>query len=269
MTDPWPGLHIYLAGGMAVSGPAGTADGRALGSRQARLVLANLALGRCNPIPRATLAEAVWGPAMPEAWDMGLAALVSRLRGVLARVEGTRAGDGVRDGDESQGLRIVVADGCLALRLPSGSWIDIEAAFDAVDKAENALRAGDVDRAWAEAAIAQAIARRPFLPGETLAWVRRGQVDLGAVAVRALACLSEAAARRGRAEVSVKAASDAVQLSPGSETAWRALMRAHAAAGDRAEALRAYSRLRASLRDELGVDPSPSTQALYVDLLRS
>ncbi len=269
MTDPWPGLRIYLAGGMAVSGPAGTADGRALGSRQARLVLANLALGRCNPIPRFALAEAVWGPAMPEAWDMGLAALVSRLRGVLARVEGPGMGDGSSAGDEPRALRIAVADGCLALRLPSDSWIDIEAAFDAVDKAENALRGGDVDRAWAEAAIAQAIARRSFLPGETLAWVRRWQLELATVAVRALACLSEAATRRGRTEVSVKAASDAVQLSPGSEVAWRALIRAHAAAGDRPEALRAYTRLRASLRDELGVDPSPSTQALYVDLLRS
>jgi DNA-binding SARP family transcriptional activator len=45
-----------------------------------------------------------------------------------------------------------------------------------------------------------------------------------------------------------------VRLEPFRETAYQLLMKTHAAAGDRAEALRVYARCREVLRDELGVD---------------
>jgi len=44
-------------------------------------------------------------------------------------------------------------------------------------------------------------------------------------------------------------------------------MAAHDAAGNRAEALRAYQRARRLLADELGVDPSAETEAAYLSLL--
>jgi len=46
-------------------------------------------------------------------------------------------------------------------------------------------------------------------------------------------------------------------------------MRAHAAAGNRSAALRAYERCRQLLADELGVSPSPQTEAVYLDILRA
>ena len=46
-------------------------------------------------------------------------------------------------------------------------------------------------------------------------------------------------------------------------------MRMHAAAGDRAEALRVLGRCRELLRDELGISPSPQTEAVYLDILRA
>ena len=45
------------------------------------------------------------------------------------------------------------------------------------------------------------------------------------------------------------------------ETGWQRLMRALAAAGNRAEALRAYAQCKKLLADELGVAPSPETEA--------
>jgi DNA-binding SARP family transcriptional activator len=45
-------------------------------------------------------------------------------------------------------------------------------------------------------------------------------------------------------------------------------MRCEAALGNRAEAVRAYHQCRQLLREQLGVDPSPETQALFVTLLR-
>ena len=38
--------------------------------------------------------------------------------------------------------------------------------------------------------------------------------------------------------------------------------------GYRAEALRVYHRCRALLGEELGIDPSPETESLYLELLR-
>ena len=47
------------------------------------------------------------------------------------------------------------------------------------------------------------------------------------------------------------------------------LMRAHAAAGNRAEALWAYERCRKIISAELGVAPSAETTAVYMKVLRS
>ena len=43
----------------------------------------------------------------------------------------------------------------------------------------------------------------------------------------------------------------------------------HAAVGDRAEALRVFAKCRELLRDELGVGPSPQTEAVYLEILRA
>jgi tetratricopeptide (TPR) repeat protein len=65
----------------------------------------------------------------------------------------------------------------------------------------------------------------------------------------------------------VQPATELVGLEPFRESAHLRLMRAHMAAGDRAEALRAYNRCRRLLAEELGVDPSSELRAAYLDLL--
>ncbi|HJS73007.1 MAG TPA: bacterial transcriptional activator domain-containing protein [Vicinamibacteria bacterium] len=45
-------------------------------------------------------------------------------------------------------------------------------------------------------------------------------------------------------------------------------MLAHAARGNRAEAIRVFHRCRELLKEELGVSPSAETEALYLKLLR-
>lgn len=42
-----------------------------------------------------------------------------------------------------------------------------------------------------------------------------------------------------------------------------------AAAGDRAEALRLFAKCRELWRDELGVSPSPQTEAVYLEILKA
>jgi DNA-binding SARP family transcriptional activator len=67
--------------------------------------------------------------------------------------------------------------------------------------------------------------------------------------------------------LAVQYASEIVQLEPFRETGYQHLMRLHADMGNRGEALRVFGRLRELLRDELGAEPSPQTQAIFQEIL--
>ena len=84
-----------------------------------------------------------------------------------------------------------------------------------------------------------------------------------------LACdAAEAALSERLAREALGFATLAVQLDSMNETAHRLLMRAHAAKGEIAEALRDFEIYRRRVADELGVDPSPETRELHLELLR-
>ena len=63
-------------------------------------------------------------------------------------------------------------------------------------------------------------------------------------------------------------ADEAVAADPLDEEAHRAVMLAYYRLGEPGEALAAFERARTALVDELGADPGPETQALYVSVLR-
>lgn len=67
----------------------------------------------------------------------------------------------------------------------------------------------------------------------------------------------------------IRAAEDALTVEPFRETTYQRLMRVHAAAGNRAEALRAYQRSRSVLAEELGVPPSAETEAVYTAIVQA
>jgi DNA-binding SARP family transcriptional activator len=117
--------------------------------------------------------------------------------------------------------------------------------------------------------VAHHIARRPFLPGEEAPWIDARRARLRGILVRALECRAQVYLWNAEHTLAVDAARDAVELEPFRETSHQLLMRAHTAAGNTAEALRAYERCRSLIADELGVDPSPATKAVYESILRS
>ena len=117
--------------------------------------------------------------------------------------------------------------------------------------------------------MAYQISRRPFLMGEEGPWVTLKRSELRDVLVRAHECLSEPGIWGTEPAYAVKHAKEAVAIEPFRETSYQLLMRAHAAVGNRAEALRVYERCRSLLSEELGVHPSPQTEAVYLDILRS
>lgn len=247
-------MRFYLTGRLTIEGD-GELDQAELPGRQGRLALVYLVLERHRPVPSHELVTAIWGDDPPRSVDTSLRALLSKLRGVL---EDAGLDDAAIESDA----------GCYQARLP-GAWVDVEVAHNEVDRAEGAFRSGDLDAALPHATVAAGIAKRPLLPGEDAPWVAATQGKLRSVHVRALSMLTRIYRERGDHALAVSVARDLVGLEPFREASHRALMQAHLAAGDRAEAVRAYERCRALLADELGVDPDPETEAVYLVALRA
>jgi DNA-binding SARP family transcriptional activator len=247
-------LRFYLTGGVAIEGSR-TFDQGALVGRQGRLALVYLLVERHRPVPIDELATALWGDALPRSWESSLRVVVSKLRTVL-----THAGN--------PETTIVTEGGCYRVRL-GDAWVDIEVAANAVDRAEGAWRNGDVAATWSEATVAAGIVRRPLLPGEEQPWVSSLRTRLHDMGVRATDLLVQVYLARGEHSLAIAVGRDLVALEPFREASYRHLMRAHLAAGDRAEAVRTHQQLRDLLSEELGVAPSTETTALYLDVLRT
>src|SRR5213078_3848717 len=98
-------------------------------------------------------------------------------------------------------------------------------------------------------------------------WVEAKRRELAEVRARALTVLAEACLSSGNPQQSVRWAVQAIEAEPFRESGYRRLMELHAAAGNRAEALRVYERCRQLLAEELGAYPSPETESIYRELL--
>jgi DNA-binding SARP family transcriptional activator len=162
----------------------------------------------------------------------------------------------------------VGADG-LSLELPPGCRVDIEAARDALHRAESAVALGEWARAWGAAQTALFTARRGFLPDVPGAWAERVRGELELMHSRALETYATAALHVGRTELATaeRAGRELIGLAPFRESGHRLLMRTLAAQGNTAEALRVYDDLLRLLRAELGVSPCAETRALHALLL--
>lgn len=250
-------LRIYLTGRVAIECDRGLLDQDAFGGRQGVLVFARLLLPRTSAVSRTELAKLLWDEAVPRAWETALNAVVSRLRSVLGQAGLNKA------------EVLPAALGCYQLRLPADGWLDVEAASDSLHEAEAALRRDAFREAWAASQVAYHITRRSFLAGESGEWVEAARENLATAHARACECLAQAYIRNGEPGVAADVARQGVAAQPFRETAHRVLMRAHSAAGNRAEALRAYETCRRLISDQLGVPPSAETEAVYLEILRS
>ncbi|MBW0091779.1 winged helix-turn-helix domain-containing protein [Pseudonocardia sp. KRD-184] len=203
--------------------------------RQRRLLTA-LALHAGADVGVDVLADLVWGDDQPADPDGALQTNVARLRRLLP--PGVRVTTGPRCYRLDAPVDAVVFAGLL--ERPTVSLADLDAAL--------ALWRG-----------------RPYAELD----------DPGPAAARLVALHSAAAARRadallaaGRSDDAVAAAAALLAVEPLHEGAAATLMRAQAAGGRPAEALRVYARFRAELAEQLGADPSPELARLHERLLR-
>ena len=232
---------VQLCGKLAVELDGERVEER-LPGRQGRLLFALLVANRNRRLTRDQLLDALW----PGGGDGGLAPLLSKLRRVV----------------DLDGFRIV---------LPHNAWVDLEAAADAVHRAESAIAQGNHHRAWGPSQVAMFVAGRPFLPGEDAEWIDDIRRRLDDLHIRAIEAYAHAGLGIGGTELAaaIRAGRELTRLEPYRESAYRVLMQALAAEGNRAEALRVCEQLRTRLREDLGVAPSPQTQELHLELLGS
>ena len=223
--------------------------------RLGRVAFAFLVLERGRPTSTEQLAEVMWPGGQPSTWE-------SSLRGLMSRMRRELEGLGLAP---SNGL--TAALGCYQLHLPIDAIVDVEEAERNVLRAEASLEAGRPETARRDAEEALVVVSGPFLPGASGLWVEERQLALRELHVRTLEALADANSGLGRSADALDAAARAVALEPLRETAHFRLVRAHAAAGNRAQALRAYEECRQLLAEAVGVSPSGFMQTAYRALL--
>jgi len=241
-------MRIQICGQIAIERDGYRLDAR-LPGRQGRLLFTYLIVNRHRQVPRDELAEALWREPDPAAVDTRLSPLLSKLR----RVFGADTVDG---------------RSILRLCLPD-AWVDLEAAAEAIHRAESSVAQRDWARAWGPALTALIVAERGFLPGEEARWIDEIRHQLTLLRLRALECYAAAGLGIGGTEIAgaVRAGRQLIRLAPLRESGYRYLMEAHAAQDNLGEALEVYGQLSDCLRDQLGVSPSPATRELHERLL--
>lgn len=222
----------------------------ALRGRQGRVLVAYLVLNRARAVSRDELVSAIWPHELPANPHAALRTQLSRLRDAL--------------GTDSLAGRAAVE-----LRLPDDTWIDIEAAEQALLEGGAAARAGNWRDAWAHAHISLNISGRPFLAGFDAHWVDAVRRELSETHMLSRETIARAGIGLGGSELAraARSARDLIREAPFRESGYLLLMEALVAAGNTAEAMRTYEQVRHLLADELGTAPGAELQALHKKLL--
>ena len=222
-------------------------DGRPVRVRQGgQRLLAFLGL-QPRPVPRSRLAGALWPLRRAEQASANLRAALSRLPRPGGRLLTSSEGTQVSLAEEIE----------VDVRL-SDAWM--EELRDA---------AGTASSTCPEA---RTVPRDELLASDVLPlwdddWVIIERERFRQARLHALERLSVVLRQSGRAEDALQAALSAVAGEPLRESAHRAVIEAHLAEGNPAEALRQYEIYRRLLRRELGLSPSDRIRQILAPLL--
>ena len=241
--------RVQLCGRLVVRLDGTRVEDRLPGAK-GRLLLGYLVLGRARRMTRDELLTAVYGDEASPEQGASLSVLLSKLRAVV-------------------GAEVLTGRSEVELVLARDAFVDIEAAFEGIHRAETHVARAEWAEAWGPAGVAYHVTSRPLLQCHDAPWLDEWRRRLEDIRLRGLECLATARLELGGPALTQAegAARRLVELGPYRETGHRILMEALERQGNVAEALRAYERLRVLLRDELGVEPSASVQRVYRRLL--
>lgn len=205
--------------------------------RKTRALLAVIALSSPRPALRGRLAELLWSRRPEEQARASLRQEIHRLLETLAPA-GTEILQVTRDH--------------LSLR-PGLVWIDVEEVMRATTDQPASLSLLDGDL----------LEDLDGIDPTFDAWLTTERERLRD---RARTVAEALLREQVEPEAAIPAAQRLLQIDRAHEGAWRALMRAHAARGERGMAIQAYDRCRAVLADLLDAAPSAETQKLLAEI---
>jgi len=215
-----------------------------------RLLFAYLVVNRLRRIDRDELLIAVYGEDAAPDYQARLSVLLSKLRRVV-------------------GSELLPGRANVELVLPADAFVDLEAALDALHRAESHIAKREWAAAWGPSSLAYDVASRSLLAGHDRPWLDDWRRRLGDARLSGLECVATACLGLGGAELAqaTSCARRLVELAPFRESGYQILMEALERSGNVAEALRVYDRLRITLRDELGIAPGRAVQDVHRRLL--
>lgn len=243
------GTRIQLCGRLVVRLDTARVESRLPGAK-GRLLFGYLVLSRARRMTRDELLTAVYGDAASPEQSSSLSVLLSKLRAAV-------------------GSELLTGRSEIELVLARDAFVDVEAAFEGIHRAETHVTRGEWADAWGPAGVAYHVASRPLLLGHDVPWLDEWRRRLDDIRVRGLECLARARLELGGPTLTQAegCARQLIDLAPYRETGHRILIEALERQGNVAEAIRAYERLRVLLQDELGVEPSTHLQLVYRRLL--
>jgi DNA-binding SARP family transcriptional activator len=245
-------FDIKVFGTTAVMTSGGIVTAGGMGGVKPRQILEILVAEAGNPVPKDRLAEMLWNGEPPRSYVGTLESYVCVLR---RRLSAGTDGGGPAVATTTQGyvldlsaVRVDLVEFRRLLRAartsaPQESVQHVERALGLV---RGELFASEAYAPWADRE--RALVQRETVEACTMAAGHALTLhDLGAA---------------------VRLASAALAEDPLSEQAGQVLIRALWAGGRRGDALRAYLELRQAMVTELGTEPGPQAQALYLEILR-
>ncbi|MFL6079791.1 MAG: BTAD domain-containing putative transcriptional regulator [Ornithinibacter sp.] len=248
--DPADRIEVRLLGPLQVR----RADGSLVLPHEWRTgktvdLLRLLATGAGRAVSVDEILEALWPEVDPHRGRGSLRNALGHLRKLLGQGAIERRPDG------------------LVLR---GAWVDSTALLALADEARRHARHGRLALAVKLAREADALHLGEFTTHDPNAlWAVPIRENLESRFREMTLDAAEHAVELGWMRDGLELGQRALDADVTSERAYRVLMRAYTGLGETERALRVYERCRAVLAEDLGLDPSPQTRALHLEILSS
>jgi DNA-binding SARP family transcriptional activator len=255
--DGLPVCHVRFFGGLEVTIGARAVRERDWRKRKARLLFAMLVLRRGQDVPRDQLLDYLFSDMDPERAKNNLYVVWSTMKSVL-----------MGEGAKGAPFPYFEAVGGVCRAVRDNIRCDVDDFDRLLAKARDHEAAGELGEALQHYERLSSLYRGDLLPGDVyddwFAELRDHYRITFVDAMLAAGAILMTADDPGNALVYARRA---IQMDPLREDLYQFALRCQIAAGQRSGAIDTYLQCRSRLSEELGLDPSAETRALYDQIL--
>jgi DNA-binding SARP family transcriptional activator len=240
-------IRIVLSGRTTVTDELGRA--RPVAGVKPIRILEMLALQQGEALAKDVIADRLWEGNPPPSWVGTLESHVSTLRRDIGWT------------GRSSALSTTAQGYVLAEEGVTVDVVELRRLLVAAGRSHDRTRPALVTRAL------------DLYPGTLLAgnmyslWAEQARTELETLLVDACTEAARAAYRLGDDATARQLAQRAIEIDECAEGAWQVVLESLERIGRRGEAVNAYGRLRAAMLEQIGVEPSAATRAVYARLL--